>query len=116
MDWFQRLTEMKELRGLTMKEIAAGAELPTSTVEKLFCGVTKDPKLPTVQKIVHFLGFSLDDLASPDPLTDEPKETPVDARELLVASGVIRPNYVLNDLDERFLGSIGMAVRAWFMK
>lgn len=65
--WLDKLKEMKAESGFTTKEIADKSGIPEPTLEKLFAGATKDPKLATMQQLVHFLGFSLDDLS------DEPK-------------------------------------------
>lgn len=61
--WLDKLKEMKSERGLTTKEIAEKSGIPEPTLEKLFSGATKDPKLATMQQLVHFLGFTLDDLS-----------------------------------------------------
>ena len=53
---------MKELSGLTTKEISARSGIPEPTLEKIFAGATKDPKLETMRQLVHFFGFTLDDL------------------------------------------------------
>lgn len=60
--WLNRLREMKEESGLTTREIAGRSKLPEPTLEKLFAGATKDPKLNTIQQLVHFFGYTLNDL------------------------------------------------------
>ena len=60
--WLDKLRDMKEQSGLTTKEIAARSKIPEPTLEKLFAGATKDPKLNTMQQLVHFFGYTLDDL------------------------------------------------------
>ena len=42
--WLDKLREMKELSGLTTKEISARSGIPEPTLEKIFAGATKDPK------------------------------------------------------------------------
>lgn len=79
MDWLDRLKNMKQQSGLTTREIALQSGLPEPTLEKLFAGQTKDPKLNTIKTVVHFLGFTLDDLApenenSPAPANAETGE------------------------------------------
>lgn len=71
--WLDRLKEMKSNSGLTTKQIAAQSGLPEPTLIKLFAGVTKDPKLTTVQQLVHFFGHTLDDLVD-SPATKKPQE------------------------------------------
>ena len=61
--WLDKLREMKTESGFTTKEIADKSGIPEPTLEKLFAGATKDPKLATMQQLVHFLGFTLDDLS-----------------------------------------------------
>lgn len=60
--WLKKIRMMKEKSGLTTKEIAIQSKIPEPTLEKLFAGVTKDPKLETMKQLVHFFGYSLDDL------------------------------------------------------
>ncbi len=74
MDWLIRLKEMKQASGLTTKQIAEGSGIPEPTLEKLFAGATKEPKLPTMQHLVHFLGYTLDDLT-----LAKPKKAPAPA-------------------------------------
>lgn len=60
--WLDSLKEMKSGSGLTTKEISDGSGIPEPTLEKLFAGATKDPKLTTMQQLVRFFGYTLDDL------------------------------------------------------
>ncbi len=60
--WLDRLREMKEKSGLTTKEIAEKSKIPIGTLNKIFAGQTEDPKLGTIQQLVHFFGYTLDDL------------------------------------------------------
>lgn len=60
--WLDKLREMKDSSKLTTREISAQSGIPEPTLEKLFAGVTKDPKLETIRQLVHFLGYTLDDL------------------------------------------------------
>ena len=67
--WLDQLRNMKANSGLTTLEIAMGSGLPEPTLEKLFAGATKDPKLSTMWQLVHFLGYTLDDLDDPTAAT-----------------------------------------------
>ena len=60
--WLDELKKMKNESGLTTKEISNKSGIPEPTLEKLFAGATKDPKLTTIQQLVHFFGHTLDDL------------------------------------------------------
>ena len=62
MEWLKNLRAMKESSGLTTKEISKKSGIPEPTLEKLFSGATKEPKLTTLQPLVKCLGFSLDEL------------------------------------------------------
>lgn len=63
-NWTDNLKRMKKHSRMTTREIAEGSGIPEPTLEKLFSGQTKDPKLDTMRTLVHFLGFSLDDLVT----------------------------------------------------
>lgn len=60
--WLDKLKDMKAASRLTTQEIAKQSGIPEPTLEKLFAGATKDPKLGTITNLVHFLGYTLDDL------------------------------------------------------
>ena len=62
MDWLKKLKEMKKQSGKTSKEISEATGIPKSTIDKLFSGQTKEPYLSSVRAIVHYLGYTLDDL------------------------------------------------------
>lgn len=75
--WLDKLRGMKEESGLTTREISACSGLPEPTLEKLFAGTTKDPKLTTIQQLVHFFGYTLDDLDD-----NPPKEKSADVIDI----------------------------------
>lgn len=60
--WLDKIKWMKQQSGMTTKEITQKSGIPEPTLEKLFSGATKDPKLETMRQLVHSLGYSLDDL------------------------------------------------------
>lgn len=60
--WYDALKEMKRQSGKTTAQIAKESGIPEPTLEKLFAGATKDPKFPTLQKLVHYFGKTLNDL------------------------------------------------------
>lgn len=64
--WFSALVELKRKSGKTLKQISEESKVPLGTLNKLFSGQTKDPKLETVQSVVHALGYTLDDLDDTD--------------------------------------------------
>lgn len=65
MNWFDILKVMKRESGMTTLEISKKCGVPEPTLEKLFSGFTKDPKLSTITEVVHCLGYTLDDLSPP---------------------------------------------------
>lgn len=60
--WLDRLKEMKKISGKTSQSISDETGIPKSTIDKLFAGRTKEPYLLSTKKIVHCMGFTLDDL------------------------------------------------------
>ena len=60
--WLEHLRAMKQQANISTKELAALSKIPETTLEKIFAGATKDPRLQTVSGIVHALGYTLDDL------------------------------------------------------
>lgn len=89
--WLDNLKNLKKLSGYTTKEIADRSGIPEPTLEKIFSGATKEPKLPTIQRLVHFLGYTLDDLedsstashsASMSALTRDETQLVLDYRKL----------------------------------
>lgn len=78
MMWIDELKKMKKESGLTTKEIAERSHLPEPTLEKLFSGVTKDPRLTTMQELVHFFGYTLDDLV-PEYFVNKKSPAPAEA-------------------------------------
>lgn len=117
--WLDALKQMKSQSGLTTSEIAKGSGIPEPTLEKLFAGVTKDPKLPTMQKLVHFLGFTLDDLYGekqklPVPIHEIRKLNTNEVISTFVKAGLIEEGQDLSDSDLRFLISIADAIESWF--
>ena len=72
MDWVFALNEMKKNRGLTTDEIAEKSGIPRGTLNKIFAGQTKDPQLNTVTKLVHCMGYALDDLEDLHPTAPQP--------------------------------------------
>lgn len=117
--WVDELKRMKARTGLTTAQISAGAGIPEPTLEKLFAGTTKDPKLPTMQKLVKFLGGTLDDLYQ-DEKPQEVKEPPgasVDAERVysfLLDAGLVKASQDLTDTDLIFIESIAGLIRLWF--
>lgn len=62
MNWLDNLRELKNTTSETYKSISEKTEIPQTTIEKLFNGRTKEPKLFMVRDVIHCLGYTLDDL------------------------------------------------------
>lgn len=121
--WREPLKKMKAESGLTTSEIAAKSGIPEPTLEKLFAGVTKDPKLPTMQKLVHFFGYTLDDLYEEKEKAHEPSEDSAEANAIekemidrLVSLGLIEEGLQLTDADVEFLIHVSTLISMWFDK
>ena len=72
--WLENLNAIKKASGKTLKQISSDSGVPLGTLNKLFAGQTKDPKLDTVCAVVHALGYTLNDIdpgAKESPSTDE---------------------------------------------
>lgn len=123
--WLDKLRAMKDESGLTTREISARSNLPEPTLEKLFAGATKDPKLTTIQQLVHFFGHTLDDLddtpavikKSPVPAEASTGEISLEeSNNLLVALGYIKPGEQISEEDLMFLGHVIGLLDTWFDK
>ena len=116
--WKESLKRMKAESGMTTAEIAAKSGIPEPTLEKLFAGVTKDPKLPTMQKLVHFFGYTLDDLYGgkenpPAPAEPEQRVSLEKTEEFLISLGLIERGFQLTDRDLEYLGNIMRLLDMW---
>ena len=118
--WIDNLSELKKRSGKTLKQISEESGVPLGTLNKLFAGQTKDPKLETIWAVVKSLGFTLDDLdetkKAPTPSNDdaEAKVDPGKLYEALIQLGFLKDGEDLSDSDLRFLLSVGEILRAWF--
>lgn len=119
--WRESLKKMKANSGLTTAEIAKQADIPEPTLEKLFSGATKDPKLPTMQKLVHFLGYTLDDLYPKTEISPTPPEggagdrfSKIEIESVLVSLGIIQDGQHIVDSDLRFINGIFDLIDTWF--
>lgn len=118
--WIDNLSELKKRSGKTLNQISEESGVPLGTLNKLFAGQTKDPKLETIWAVVKALGFTLDDLdetkKAPTPSNDdaEAKVDPGKLYEALTQLGFLKDGEDLSDSDLRFLLSVGEILRAWF--
>lgn len=62
MDWLDRLKAMRTSSGMTADEISEASGVPTNSINRIFAGQTKAPRLDTVRGIVTAMGYTLDDL------------------------------------------------------
>lgn len=123
--WFSALVELKKKSGKTLKQISEESKVPLGTLNKLFSGQTKDPKLETVQAVVHALGYTLDDLddgqsAKKSPSTAEaaPGGTVLDMfdklNDMLVSIGLIGPEDDLTAQQAEVLIAVCRIINATF--
>lgn len=57
-----QLNALKDKSGLNIKQISERADLPYSTVQKIFSGDTQSPNVEYVFKIVTAMGYTMNDL------------------------------------------------------
>lgn len=95
--WQENLKKMKAASGKTTAEIAKGSGIPEPTLEKLFAGATKDPKLPTMQKLVYYLGYTLEDLCRDEKNTPAPSK---DDEGALTKEELSRISAAMSQLNE----------------
>lgn len=120
--WFEALSKFKKESGKTLKQISEESKVPLGTLNKIFAGQTRDPKLDTLKAIVHCLGHTLDDLepAKIEPLaTSEDEEGELSVDEVVaafVSAGIVKPGQDLSDADLRFLMVIIDSIEAWFAR
>lgn len=67
MYWLTKLKEFKDEQKATYKSISAQTGIALTTIEKLFSGRTKEPKLLMIDNIVRSLGHSLSELVEAPP-------------------------------------------------
>ena len=60
--WLDNLIALKKASGKTLNQISLDSGVPIGTLNKLFAGQTKAPKIDTVRAIVHALGYTLNDI------------------------------------------------------
>lgn len=56
-----KLNEIKESKGYTLKEISNLTQIPHSSISKIFAGFNKNPTIDVLQKIANALGCGIDD-------------------------------------------------------
>lgn len=119
--WIDALISLKKKSGKTLKQISDDSGVPLGTLNKLFAGQTKDPKLETIRSVVYALGFTLDDLEekenAPALSKDSTEALSVgEVVEAFVQAGIVPAGKDLSEQDLRFLEAIIAALRQWFAK
>ncbi len=116
--WLDILVRMKKESGKTIKQISEESRVPLGTLNKLFSGQTKDPKVETLRAVVYSLGYTLDDLEqkkSPGLIQEDTEELSVgEVVSAFVSAGLVPRGKDLTEEDVRFLMSIIDAVSRWF--
>lgn len=126
MEWLERLKAMKASSKMTTKEIADLSGVPEPTLEKLFAGQTKDPKLTTIRSVVHCLGYTLDALTEPDtkkipsePVLTDPEGIPETIQiltNLFIEMGFMKPGGDISTADLEFCKCVISLIAAYFNK
>lgn len=117
--WLNRLRKMKEYNQRidrhewSIEKIAIKSEVPKQTLEKIFSGSTKDPKLMTMQRLVYTLGYTLDDLFDEGPLRD-PGTPPIRKLERDVVESEITEAYQSASEDDKAV--VDAALRKYIKK
>lgn len=125
--WLERLTAIKKESGKTLKQISDESGVPIGTLNKLFAGQTKDPKLDTVRSVVHALGHTLDDLTDDAPQSAKKPPSTAEAapgedvrnmfdklNDMLVSEGFIGEDEDLTDRQAEVILAICRIINATF--
>lgn len=100
--WLENLNAIKKASGKTLKQISHESGVPLGTLNKLFAGQTKDPKLDTVCAVVHSLGYTLNDI---DPGAKKPPNV-TDKNDITLAQDerqLIKDYRALNDQGQEYI-------------
>lgn len=62
MEYLEYFKELKERKNLTAADIAQLADIPVSTVQRIFSGTTPNPTFETISAIAIAVGGSLDEM------------------------------------------------------
>ena len=101
--WQENLKKMKAASGKTTAEIAKGSGIPEPTLEKLFAGATKVPKLPTMQKLFYYLAYTLEDLCRGE---ENPPTPSVDSVGVLTKDEASRLSAAMGQMNEEGRGRV----------
>lgn len=90
MEIYERLTAMREAKGLTLQEIEERSGIPFQTIRRIFDGTTRDPGISTMYAIVvKGLEYSLDDLYGEWPPEDKKAEAQTSAPTVVHHFGIL---------------------------
>ena len=120
--WLDTLIELKKTSKMTLKQISDKSGVPVGTLNKLFAGQTKDPKLETIRAVVYSLGYTLDDLMPAKKSPDTTKAAPEDEvfrifdalNTLLVSAGLIQDGEDITEKQSDVLIAICRIIDATF--
>lgn len=115
--WHENIRALKAASGLKTWEISERSGVPKATLEKIFAGKTKEPKLETMRAIASALGCSLEDLTAkkenPPAGVDQQRES---LEKVLRSAGRIPQERALTEADRKFLQGIDLQIDFWFDK
>lgn len=69
--WLELFNDLRKKSGMSLDEISAKSGVPKGTLAKITSGVTKAPPLETMRKLVHSMGYTLNDI-DPNPAKKAP--------------------------------------------
>lgn len=117
--WLDRLRKMKDANQRidrhewSIEKISVKSGVPKQTLDKIFSGSTKDPKLMTMQNLVYAMGYTLDDLFDEGPLRD-PGTLPIHKLERNVVESEITEAYQNASDDDKAV--VDAALRKYIIK
>lgn len=120
--WLDTLIELKKTSKMTLKQISDKSGVPVGTLNKLFAGQTKDPKLETIRAVVYSLGYTLDDLMPAKKSPDTTEVAPGDEvfrifdalNTMLVSAGLIQDGEDITEKQSEVLIAICRIIDATF--
>lgn len=96
---------MKE-RKITQVELSKKSGIPVSTIKKVFCGNSENPRLDTLNTICNALGLPLE-------LPIQPTAINQDRRVISIGYGAPREEYELSEEDVAMITDIVLIVKNW---
>lgn len=104
--WLENLKRMKEISGKSTAEISAATGIPKSTLDKTFTGIIKEPPMSTMFTLVHYFGYTVDDLTGDKEMLSIEEKHLLETYRKLDASG---KEFISNVLEHEYTRSSSQA-------